>query len=256
MTEIIVCICAGLLAGVGTGFAGLSAAVFIAPMLTTLLGVDSFSAVGVALASDVLASAVSALNYTRKGNTELKKIIPLLAAVLAAAILGTAASHLLTGFSLGEQVMSWWLLLAMLALGGKLLLFPAKSSGSAPARVSRLLIMLLGGCYIGFVCGFQGTGGGLMLLFTLNILLGMDFKKSVGSSVCIMSATALIGALSHFSIRGMADTKQLLLCMLFTLFGADIASIAANRMDQTLLKRLTGGLMTFTALGMLAIKLF
>lgn len=50
-------------AGLGTGFAGMSAAAVITPMLTTFLGIDPYVAVGIALASDVLASAVSAYHY-------------------------------------------------------------------------------------------------------------------------------------------------------------------------------------------------
>ena len=66
--KLIVCIIAGLGAGFGTGFAGMSAAAVISPMLITFLGVPAYEAVGIALASDVLASAVSANNYRKKNN--------------------------------------------------------------------------------------------------------------------------------------------------------------------------------------------
>lgn len=54
---------AGMGAGLGTGFAGMSAAAVISPMLITFLGMDPYLAVGIALSSDVLASAVSAYTY-------------------------------------------------------------------------------------------------------------------------------------------------------------------------------------------------
>ena len=60
LLTIIVCLFAGLGAGLGTGFAGMSAAAVITPMLVTFLGMEPYAAVGIALASDVLASAVSA----------------------------------------------------------------------------------------------------------------------------------------------------------------------------------------------------
>ena len=50
---------AGMGAGLGTGFAGMSAVTVIGPMLMTFLHVDPYLAIGVGLASDVLASAVS-----------------------------------------------------------------------------------------------------------------------------------------------------------------------------------------------------
>lgn len=45
-----------LLAGFGTGLAGLSAAAVISPMLITFLNINAYEAVGITLASDILAS--------------------------------------------------------------------------------------------------------------------------------------------------------------------------------------------------------
>ena len=56
---------AGMGAGLGTGFAGMSAAAVISPMLTTFLKMDPYMAIGIALSSDVLASAVSAYIYRK-----------------------------------------------------------------------------------------------------------------------------------------------------------------------------------------------
>ena len=58
--EVLICFLAGAGAGLGTGFAGMSAATVISPMLITFLHMDPYMAVGIALSSDVLASAVSA----------------------------------------------------------------------------------------------------------------------------------------------------------------------------------------------------
>ena len=63
LITMIVTFFAGMGAGLGTGFAGLSAAAVISPMLITFLGMDPYMAVGIALSSDVLASAVSAYTY-------------------------------------------------------------------------------------------------------------------------------------------------------------------------------------------------
>ena len=51
---IIVTFFAGMGAGLGTGFAGMSAAAVISPMLITFLGMDPYMAVGIALSSDGL----------------------------------------------------------------------------------------------------------------------------------------------------------------------------------------------------------
>ena len=59
MFKFLICFIAGIGAGLGTGFAGMSAAAVISPMLITFLGMPAYEAVGIALASDVLASAVT-----------------------------------------------------------------------------------------------------------------------------------------------------------------------------------------------------
>ena len=226
MTDLLVAALAGILAGVGTGFAGLSAAVFIAPMLIAFCGMDSFGAVGIALASDVLASAVSALTYRKHGNTDLRRGGVLMGAVLAFAVIGSAASFFFTGFASGERAMSLWLIVSALLLGLKFLFFPGKNEPREKPvlPVSDTVTALVCGAYIGFVCGFQGTGGGMMMLFVLNALLRFEFKKAVGTSVTIMSLTALIGAVSHFLMRGVPDGKLLFVCVLFTLGGARAAA--------------------------------
>ena len=53
---ILICFLAGMGAGLGTGFAGMSAAAVITPLLVTFLKIEPYEAVGIALASDVLAS--------------------------------------------------------------------------------------------------------------------------------------------------------------------------------------------------------
>ena len=89
LIKIIVCLLAGAGAGLGTGLAGLSAAAVIAPMLITFLDVNAYEAVGIALASDVLASAVSAYTYKKNGNLDLKNGLIMLVSVLVFTLAGS-----------------------------------------------------------------------------------------------------------------------------------------------------------------------
>ena len=74
---VLVTFLAGMGAGLGTGFAGMSAAAVITPVLVTFLDMEPYAAVGIALASDVLASAVSAYTYGKNKNLERGKTRPL-----------------------------------------------------------------------------------------------------------------------------------------------------------------------------------
>lgn len=86
---------AGMGAGLGTGFAGMSAAAVISPMLITFLKMDPYMAVGIALSSDVLASAVSAYIYGKNKNLDIKNGIIMMISVLTFTVVGSYIASLL-----------------------------------------------------------------------------------------------------------------------------------------------------------------
>lgn len=89
MYEFIICFIAGIGAGLGTGFAGMSAAAVISPMLIAFLGIEAYEAVGIALASDVLASAASAYTYGKNKNLDVRNGIVMMMSVLAFTLAGS-----------------------------------------------------------------------------------------------------------------------------------------------------------------------
>ncbi len=79
-----------------------------------------------------------------------------------------------------------------------------------------------------------------MLLLILTSVLGYELKTAVGTSVFIMTFTALTGAVSHFAIGGMPDVLCLVYCVLSTLLWARIAAVFANKASPKVLNRATG----------------
>ena len=100
--KFIVCFIAGIGAGLGTGFAGMSAAAVISPMLITFLGFPAYQAVGIALASDVLASAISAYTYGKNKNLDIKNGLLMMAFVLLFTMAGSYISSLLPNRTMGS----------------------------------------------------------------------------------------------------------------------------------------------------------
>ena len=80
----------------------------------------------------------------------------------------------------------------------------------------------------------------MMMLLILTSVLGYELKTAVGTSVFIMSFTALTGSISHFAIGGVADVLSLVLCMVFTLVFAQLAARIANKAQPKTLNRVTG----------------
>ena len=235
---ILVCFFAGMGAGLGTGFAGMSAAAVITPMLVTFLGMETYDAVGIALASDVLASAVSAYTYGKNKNLDVKNGLVMMAAVLMFTMIGSYVSSLLPSSTMG----SFSVFMTML-LGVKFIVKPVMTTKEAMGQVSakkRFVQSLICGTLIGFICGFIGAGGGMMMLLILTSVLGYELKTAVGTSVFIMTFTAFTGSVSHFLIGGAPDFLVLLLCVGFTFLWARIAARIANKADAKFLNRATG----------------
>lgn len=237
--KILVCIVAGLGAGFGTGLAGLSAAAVISPMLIAFLGVDPYEAVGIALASDVLASAASAVTYKKNNNIDVKNGIYMLISVLVFTLIGSYIGSLIPKNTLGSFSMFTTLL-----VGIKFIVKPvmaAKESNLTRTKSVAVVQSVLSGIAVGLICGIVGAGGGMMMLIVLVMVLGYDLKTAVGTSVFIMTFTALTGALSHFVIGGgITDISILLICVLATLFGAWVTAKFANKASNEVMNRTLG----------------
>ncbi len=238
LLTIVVTFFAGMGAGLGTGFAGMSAAAVISPMLITFLGMDPYMAVGIALSSDVLASAVSAYTYHKNKNLDIKNGLIMMLSVLLFTVVGSYIASLMPSATMGGFSVFMTFL-----LGIKFIVRPVMTTKEAMAQTDakkRAVQSVICGVIIGFICGFIGAGGGMMMLLILTSVMGYELKTAVGTSVFIMTFTALTGAISHFAIGGMPDMLVWVLCVLFTLLWARIAAVFANKAQPKTLNQATG----------------
>ena len=168
----IVYIFAGLGAGIVTGLAGLSAAVVITPLLVSVCGWQSYDAVTVALASDVLASMLSAYTYYKNKNIDLKNGVLVALTAFLGSVIGSYCGYL---FSQAQPDGLGYISMATtIFLGIKFLVRPITKGADASdgknmlSRRKTILAMFLG-CGIGWVCGFTGSGGGILMLTVFTI---------------------------------------------------------------------------------------
>lgn len=252
MYKLLICFIAGIGAGLGTGFAGMSAAAVISPMLITFLGLPAYEAVGIALASDVLASAVSAYTYGKNRNLDIKNGIVMMISVLMFTLFGSWIASLVPNTTMGSFSVFMTLL-----LGIKFIVKPVmttKESMNQVSRKKRIIQSVVCGIVVGFICGFIGAGGGMMMLLILTSVLGYELKTAVGTSVFIMTFTAFTGAVSHFTIGGMPDLWCLILCIASTLLWARVAARFANKASAVTLNRATGVVLAVLGAAILAVN--
>ena len=250
--KLVICFLAGMGAGLCTGFAGMSAAAVISPMLIAFLGMEPYMAVGIALASDVLASAVSAYTYGKNKNLDIKNGLVMMAAVLAFTLVGSYVSSLVPSTAMGGFSTFMTLL-----LGIKFIVRPVMTTKASMEGVSvrkRIIQSLVCGSVVGFICGFVGAGGGMMMLLLLTSVLGYELKTAVGTSVFIMTFTALTGSASHFVIGGLPEITTFVFCVASTLLWARIAAKFANKAEPIVLNRVTGVVLTVLGVAILAVN--
>lgn len=149
MIKFLVCLIAGLGTGFGTSLAGLSAAAVISPMLITFLNVRPYEAVGIALASDVLASAVSAWTYHKNGNLDVKNGLVMMASVLCFTLVGSWAASFLPQTTMGSFSMFMTLL-----VGIKFIVRPvmaARESNRTRTKKQAVIQSILCGMAVGLI---------------------------------------------------------------------------------------------------------
>ncbi len=254
MYKFLICFIAGIGAGLGTGFAGMSAAAVISPMLIVFLGLPAYGAVGIALASDVLASAVSAYTYGKNKNLDIRNGLVMMATVLLFTLVGSWVASLLPNTTMGNFSVFMTFL-----LGIKFIVRPVmttKESMNAVSRRQQIVRSIASGTVVGFICGFIGAGGGMMMLLLLTSILGYELKTAVGTSVFIMAFTALTGAVSHFAIGGIPDIWCLIFCVVSTLLWARVAAKFANKASAATLNRATGVVLVILGAAILGVSFF
>lgn len=177
LIKLYVCFIAGIGAGLGTGFAGMSAAAVISPMLITFLALPAYEAVGIVLSSDVLASAVSAYTYGKNKNLDIRNGLVTMVMVLLFTMAGSWVAGKVPNRTMGNFSVSMTLM-----LGIKFIVKPVMTEKSTMASVSRKkrsAQSIISGSVIGFICGFIGAGGGMMMLLLLTSVLGYELKTAV-----------------------------------------------------------------------------
>ena len=255
-------IIASIGAGIGTGLAGLSAATVMVPILIVLCPsfageTGAYQATAIALASDILGSAVTAVTYARHKNLDLKR-----GRIMLICILGMCTVGSYVAFIVGNVVLSGFTLFLTFFIGIRFLAKPDTSRNDRPAKGKTLdrkgvAVSLFFGLTIGFGTGFVGTGGGMMMLIVFTVFLGMELKTAVGTSTFIMTFTALIASVSHILIHPAIVVEKwdvMLVCILAAAAASLTSARFANRVNNRTVGLVTGAVLTILGAAMLTLN--
>ena len=257
-------IVASIGAGVGTGLAGLSAATVMVPMLIVLCPsfsgeMGAYQATAVALASDILGSAVTTVTYAKHKNIDLKRSWLIMTCILTMCTVGSYVA-----FIAGNTVLGGFTLFLTFCIGIRFLVKPDTSRDNPIEKGRKLgwkevMLSLVCGIPIGFGTGFVGTGGGMMMLIVFTVFFGMELKTAVGTSTFIMTFTALIASASHIMIHPAIVFEKwdmMLLCIAVATAASLISARCANRVSNRTIGLATGVVLTILGVSMIILNYF
>lgn len=255
-------ILASVLAGIGTGLAGLSAATVMVPLLIVMCPSfanehGAYHATAIALASDILGSAVTSGIYIKHKNIDLKKGWIMCVCIIAMCTLGSFAA-----WKAGNVVLGGFTLFLTFFIGIRFLVKPdtqrkKDSSGGKGMSAKAIAVSLFFGLTIGFGAGFVGTGGGMMMLVVFTAFLGMDHKSAVGTSTFIMTFTALIASIAHMMIDPTILTERpgvLAVCIITATVSSLASAQFANKVNNRVVGLVTGAVLTILGAGMIILN--
>lgn len=260
--EYIVVAIASALAGIGTGLVGLSAATAMVPLMIVLCPTfggehGAYMATAIALASDVLGSAVTTGVYAKNKKIDLKHGWLMAACIICMCAVGSVAAYFTH-----QSVLGGFSLILCVAVGIRFLVSPdskerPEKDGKVKLTAKEIAVSLFFGLTIGFGTGFFGTGGGMMMLIVFTAMLGYDRKTAVGTSTFIMTFTALIASISHILIEPTIILEcwdHLLIAIVVATLFSLVSARFANKVKGKVVGYVTGAILLVLGLSMIVIN--
>lgn len=113
-----------------------------------------------------------------------------------------------------------------------------------------VLISIGAGLFVGFVNGFLGAGGGMLLVPILTLLLGLDSKTAHSTAIFVIAPICLISGVTYV-IKGVIDWSILLPVALGTVAGGIIGTFLLKNLKNDVINIIFWCVMIFSGVWML-----
>ncbi len=184
----------GFLAGFVDSIAG-GGGIISLPVLLSV-GIPPHQALGTNKLQGSFGSFTAAVNYSRKGLVDYKKIIPGVLFTALGAIMGTVAIQMLSPVFLQHVIP-----LLLTTVFFYTLFSPDMGRRDSGPKLPELLFYMTAGIILGFYDGFFGPGAGSFWTLAFVLFLGLDLKKATAHTK-ITNFTSNIISLTVFIIGG------------------------------------------------------
>lgn len=115
------------------------------------------------------------------------------------------------------------------------------------------LIAALVGMVSGLTSGLFGVGGGLVMVPAMTLLMGMDIKRAIGTSLAVIIPTAIIGSYKHFT-HGNVDWRTAAMLVPTAIIGSYLGAHLTTLVPSGGLKRAFGAFIIVVGLRLVLAK--
>ena len=107
-------------------------------------------------------------------------------------------------------------------------------------RKLQVFLLIMTGIFVGFVNGFLGAGGGMILVPLIMLILGLKTKIAHATAILIILPICLISGVVYI-IEGAFDLKIFLPC----LFGTVVGGVVGTKVLSKLKNQIITGIFSF-----------
>jgi uncharacterized membrane protein YfcA len=222
-----------LFIGLILGLIGGGGSILGVPVLVYIMNYGAEEATAYSLFIVGLTSLIGALSYLRKGELSAEALFQFAIASLITVFCvrkfimpAIPREFSLFGFNVTKNAMIM-VVFSILILGSSFSMIKKRRPNSSrevkwdefTRSPMGLPFIILLGVFVGFITGFVGAGGGFIIVPVLIFFLQLNFKKAIGTSLCIIALNSLIG------FTGNIGTQKIDWIFLFSISATSIVGI-------------------------------
>ncbi len=221
--------------GLVLGLLGSGGSILTVPVLVYLAAQPDKVAIAESLAIVGAIASVGATTYARQGLVDWRSV----AGFGVPGIVGTYLGAVLAAHVPGPVQLALFGVVMLAAAGAMLKGRAGMESGAHPPR-SVLTVAALG-VAVGVMTGLVGVGGGFLIVPALVLLVGLDMRLAVGTSLSIIVLNSLTGFLKYLDVLsnagGAVDWQLVGTFAAIGIAGSLVGARLSQRVPQARLRR-------------------
>ena len=238
-----------LIIGLILGLIGGGGSILGVPILVYVMGYSADEATSYSLFIVGMTSLIGAITYLKNGNISIEAILQFAIASLTTVfcvrkfVMPAIPSMIsFTGIEISKQMLIM-ILFSILILASSISMIKKKKYDRinelkwdefARSPLGLPFVILLG-VVVGFITGFVGAGGGFIIVPVLIFFLRLNFKKAIGTSLCIVALNSLIGFTGNIGHQKI-DWVMLMIISVMCMTGILVGSLLSTKVSAEKLK--------------------